>query len=190
MDDEAQAKAGGKEEKRSAPRRANGIVAALLVLFFLCAHGLMGSLSLAFPLTNHFTWLVWAATAFVVVHIVLSAIVTREKLFNPEKPPTTQKKLKIGLRWATGILIAAMVCMHVGSVVLYGDSVIQSTSVGKVSLLALIALIAVHVCTGAKSLVRDLGASKEQKEKLKTPLRLVICLVAAALFVAVLVFAS
>ena len=190
MDDGSQAQAGVKEEERSAPRRANGIVAAVLVVFFLCAHSLLGSLSLALPLSNHFAWLVWAVTAVIIVHIVLSAVVTREKLSNPEKPPTTKKKLKMGLRWATGILIAVLVCVHAGSVVLFGSSAVQSTQVGKASVIALIVLVAVHVCTGVKSLVRDLGASKEQKDKLKTPMRLAVCLFAVILLALVLVFSS
>ena len=180
----------GKEEKeRSKARRANGFVAGLLVLFFFCAHGLLGSLSLAFPLINHFAWVVWAGTALIVVHVVLSAFTTREKLTKADKPPTAKKKLKIALRWATGILIAITACAHIGSVMLFGGSAVESTQVGKIAVLAVIALLALHVCLGVKSLVRDLGASKEQKDSLKTPLRLVICLIAAAFFVIVLVCA-
>lgn len=190
MDDESRAQTSGNTDQRSALRRANGVVAAILVVFFLCVHSLLATLSFVLPLTNHFSWLVWAASAAIVIHIVLSAIVTREKLSNPEKPPSTKKKLKMGLRWATGILIAVLVCVHAASVVLFGSSAVRSTAVGKASVLALIVLVAVHVCAGVKSLVRDLGASKEQKDKLKTPLRLAIGFFAAILFVLAVALSS
>lgn len=177
---------GESEKKRSLPRRANGFVAGFLVVFFFLAHSLLGSLSLVAPISNNFAWIAWIGTSVVAVHVVLSVLTTREKLTQADKEPTLKKKLKIAARWATGLAIAAVAGLHITSIVLYGDSAVQSTQVGNVAVLVLVVLLAVHVFLGIKSLVRDLGASKEQKDQLKTPLRVAVCLVAAVYFATVL----
>lgn len=176
-------------EKRSKARRANGYVAAILVVFFMCAHILLGSLSFAIPISNKFAWIVWIGTGLVLIHMCLSIVTTREKLSNPEKPADTRKKMKIVLRWMTGILIAIGIGVHIASVELYGESAFQATPMGKIAMLALLVTLAVHITLNAKSLIRDIGGSKEQKDRLKTPLRIAVCALALVFFIVVAVYA-
>lgn len=175
-------------EKRSTARRANGYVATVLVVFFMCAHILLGSLSLVTPIDNRFAWVVWIGSAVILVHICLSIATTREKLSNTDKPANPSKKRKIALRWITGILVAVAAGMHIVSVELYGESAIQASPLGWASVLALIVILTVHITLNIKSLIRDVGGSKELKERLRTPLRIAICLLAAAFFIIVVIF--
>ena len=74
--------------QRSLARRANGVVTALLVAFFLGAHGLLGSASAIVALDSSLSWIAWIATAAIAVHVCLNVRVTIEKLSDPEKPPS------------------------------------------------------------------------------------------------------
>ena len=175
------------EGKRSRARVANGIVAGILVVFFFAIHGFMGSLSTLLPISTHLSWIAWIFTALIVVHIALDVRVTYEKLNNPEKPPTPEKIRKIALRWATGVLLGIAVCVHVWIMVTLGSEAARTTPTGVASIIALIVLLAAHVCLCVKSLVRDLGASKELKDRLTVPLRCAICLIAGVFCIIALV---
>ena len=99
--------------QRSLARRANGVVTALLVAFFLGAHGLLGSASAIVALDSSLSWIAWIGTAAIAVHVCLNVRVTVEKLSDPEKPPSAHKKAKIAL----GIVIAVIIVIIVAFVV-------------------------------------------------------------------------
>lgn len=169
------------QKQRSRARRANGIVAGLLAVFFLGAHGLLGSIVALIPLDSTLSWIAWIGTAAIAVHVGLNVRVTIEKLSDPEKPPSTRKKAKIALRWATGIVLVLAIGLHVASMCTQGADAAQSTLPGVAITIALIIAIAIHVCLCMKSLIRDLGGSKELKDRITPFARVTLCVYACLL---------
>lgn len=155
--------------KRSKARFANGVVSAAIVVFFL-AHATLGSLSALVGLTSPFTFLVWVGVCAIGVHIVISVFTSREQLNDPERPPSPRKKRHLALKWATGGLLAAVAAAHIVTMRLYGAEAMQSSATGTVLIVALAIVLAVHLCVGSKSLLRDLGI----ESRYKTAFRVVV----------------
>ena len=164
--------------KRSLSRFVNGIVSAIIVCFF-AAHGLIGSFASVFSFTSALRWVVWVGVALVALHVLLSALTSYLQMTDAEFPPSARKKRHLVLKWATGILLALMVVAHITCMRVSGALVPVLSAV--VTALVAVAL-AVHVWVGAKSLLKDIGAGTA----LMTPLRVVMCALAAVFAVTAL----
>lgn len=160
--------------KRSNMRFANGVVSGLIVCFFL-VHGLLGSFAFALPSAHPLLWVVWVGVGFVVLHIVLSAVTSYQQLTDREFPPSARKKRHLALKWATGGLLAASIVVHIACMRVPA-LVIAAPFLPKLSTVVLSAVLAWHICVGMKSLLKDVSLSKQ----LMTPLRVLVCMLAAA----------
>ena len=168
-------------------RRVNALLAAVITLFFLI-HGALGCLLLLFPGFPH-EWavIVWIGAALVGLHVVLSVITTLRMLTDTERPPSQRKKRHQVLKWVTGIVLLVCVILHL--VLFRGqeppiDS-LQANLVAAILMILLVVSLGVHICTGIKSLTRDLDLPKA----IRTPLRLATVLLALCLGAALLIAA-
>ena len=167
--------------QRSLARRTNGVVTDLLVAFFLGAHGLLGSASAIVALDSSLSWIAWIGTAAIAVHVCLNVRVTIEKLSDPEKPPSAHKKMKIAFRWATGVVLAVAIGLLIILVRTHGACAAWATPPAVAATVVLIAALSAHVFLCLKSLIRDLGGSKELKDKVTPLVRAVLCAFACLL---------
>lgn len=167
--------------KRSNMRLANGVVSAAIVCFFLI-HGLLGSFAFALPSAHPFLWVVWIGVGFVVLHIGLSVVTSYQQLTDPEFPPSSRKKRHLALKWATGVLMACSIVAHIACARI--PSLVAAVPfLPKLATVVLSAVLAWHICVGMKSLLKDVGLGK----KLITPLRVIVCALAAVLIVMTLI---
>ena len=158
---------------RSKARLANGIIAAIIVVFFL-AHGALGCTALVFGHMSSLVWIVWIFMALVVVHVVVSVVTSREQLTDAENPPSPRKKRHLALKWATGAGLAACVAAHV---------LLKDAFSARAVIVGVAVTLAIHLCVGSKSLLADLNISR----RFQTPFRIVVCAFAAMFVAAVFV---
>lgn len=152
--------------KRSISRLVNGIVSAVLVVFFL-AHGVLGGVSLVSGVEGTLTWLVWVGVALVVVHVMASVVTSREQLADEQRPPSARKKRHLALKWTTGVLLALCAAAHV---------IFKDALAGRVAMVLVAVALAVHACVGAKSLLKDVGVDR----RYKMAFRVVVCIFVVA----------
>lgn len=162
--------------KGSKTRNANGVISAVLVVFFL-AHGVVGSLAILFGYMSPLVWLVWVGVALVVVHVVVSIVTSWDQLTDAEFPPSDRKKRHLALKWATGIALAVCVAFHV---------VCDGAMAARVAIVAVAVLLAAHACVGSKSLLKDLNIDR----RYKGAFRIAVCVFAVAYVVAALASAA
>ena len=153
--------------RSSKTRRFNGAVSAVITVFFL-VHAALGSLSVMMGFISPLAGLVWVGVVLIIVHIVASIITSWEQLGDIEYPPSPRKKRHLALKWVTGGLLAAAAIAHI----VVPGSVAASTAV----IVAVCIVLAVHLCVGSKSLLKDLGLDTQGK----TAFRIVVCAFAAA----------
>lgn len=165
-------KMGGAVNKRSKMRLANGIVAVLIVCFFM-VHAFLGSFAPVFAFTSPLRWVVWVGIGFVVLHVVLSIATSYEQMTDVEFPPSARKKRHLVLKWVTGVALAAAVVLHIACMRAPGVFA-EVPFVPRLATVVLAAVLAWHVCVGMKSMLRDVGLSK----KLMGPLRVLVCVLA------------
>ena len=158
--------------KSSKARVVNGVIAALITVIFL-VHGTMGSLSALFGFSGAFAWVVWGAVILAGLHVAASLVTSAQQLTDREFPPSRRKKAHLALKWATGVLLAIVAIAHI--------VLPKSSTVAAGVIVAVSVVLAVHVCVGSKSLLKDLGLGR----RYKWPLRIVVCLF-TALFVLVM----
>ncbi|MGN0060628.1 MAG: hypothetical protein ACI362_09125 [Coriobacteriales bacterium] len=148
-------------------RLVNAGVAALLVVAFL-GHALFVSAAGVDAASRAPYPLLYCLLALVAVHIALSVATTVLMWNDTVRPPSEKKKRHQVLKWVTGTVVLAVLCVHVvhpaaAPVVTWTASAV------------LLAAFVWHGWTGMKSLARDLRVPG----KAKVPLR--IALVALAL---------
>ena len=129
----------------------------------------------AVGLMSPFASLIWIGVGLICVHIVASIVTSREQLGDTERPPSGRKKRHLALKWATGALLGAAAAVHI--------ILPKSSELATVCIVALCVVLAVHLCVGSKSLLRDLGLSA----RLKIAFRIIVCAIAAAAAIAVIV---
>lgn len=172
------------QRPRSLARRINGIVSACIVVLFL-AHGILGGISALTDFSSPLTWLVWVGVAFVVVHVVLSIVTSRQQLTDTVRPPSEAKRRHLLLKWVTGILLAVLVVIHIVVMRVVGPDTVQSTVTGVVLIIVLVVVLATHIGLGSKSLLKDLNVDR----KWRNAFRVAVCVVAAVIGTLVLVAA-
>lgn len=167
-----------QHRSRSLARAVNGWAAACLGLLFT-AHVLLGAaLQLAPEMPSSLVWAVWAGVGVAIVHIVLSARTTYTMFKDTERPASSKKKAHQKLKWMTGVLLAAAVVVH--------QFTLNAASADSWGLLAMVfaaAMLSVHLCTGVKSLTRDMNIPSAAR----TPIKLfsIVCFcIACALLIA------
>lgn len=159
--------------KGSKARFVNGIISALIVVFF-AVHGILGSLAGLIGFKSSFSFLAWAGVAFVAMHVMACIVTSYQQLTDTVRPPSVQKKRHLVLKWITGIPLACTVAIHIVSIRLYGAGFVF-TAQGAVLTIVLALLLAWHMCVGAKSLLKDLNIDR----KYRTVFRVCACCLAA-----------
>lgn len=160
---------------QSKSRFVNGVISAFIVCFFL-VHGLLGSLVGVLPIKTAGAWAAWIGVAVVVAHVVVSIVTSYQQMTDEQFPPSARKKRHLVLKWCTGILLATIVCAHIVYTRATGAAADVSPALPAVVIVILSAVLAWHICVGAKSLLKDIGLDKG----LMTPLRVVVCILAVA----------
>lgn len=140
-------------------RRANGIVALLLLVAF-AAHAVMGVLFCWGVVSGEASWIVWAGVCVVVLHVMLSICTTRQMLHDEERLPSAKKKTHQAKKWVSGIAVGAIAVAH--ALLACGNAAWII-----VALLLDVAL-ATHICISAKSLVKDLGLTSGLRYAIRT----------------------
>ncbi len=148
-------------------RLVNAGVAALLVVAFL-GHALFASAAGVDAASRAPYPLLYCLLALVAVHIALSVATTVLMWNDSVRPPSEKKKRHQVLKWVTGAVVLAVLCVHVAHPAVVPAVTWAASAV-------LLAAFVWHGWTGMKSLARDLRVSG----KAKVPLR--IALVALAL---------
>ena len=166
-----------KPYKKDPIRRANAIVAALLAAFFLVHAGLAAAKICGVNLGETFKFTVWIGVGIVVLHVILSLRTTQTMFADTERPPSTKKKQHQMLKWLTGGVLLVAVLFHFPS----GEGAPTAYSM---ALIITVAALIWQICTGVKSLTRDLGISNTWR----TAVRVVAC-AAAVVIVAALIAA-
>ena len=152
-------------------RGANGVVSAVIVVFFL-AHGVLGAVAGLTGFMSPYAQAVWLGVALVGVHVMASIATSVQQLTDTQRPPSARKKRHLALKWVTGLALGVLALAHV--------AMPKSSLAASVVIVVLSAALAVHVSVGAKSLLKDLGIDR----RYMSALRIVVCVVAAALVVA------
>lgn len=181
-----------REYPRSRVRAANAWLAAALGLLF-SVHLLLGAVLVLWPgMPSSLAWVLWVGAAGVAVHVALSAATTYTMFTDEERPASARKRAHQKLKWLTGVLLLAAVGLHqltLSGVVGAGEtaapySLVEGSSVlagaastlasgelaglfGAAAMIAAGALLAVHLCTGAKSLTRDLDLPAAARTPIK-----------------------
>ena len=146
-------------------RKANGILALVIAILF-AAHAALGALSQHVDIPHALAPLVWVGVALAVAHIVMCLFTSRSMLTDTVRPPSDKKKRHLALKWVTGAALVAAVVAHI---------IIGTETSGKVAVVAVAVFLALHVCTGMKSLLKDLGWPRS----LRDPLRVACCIILA-----------
>ena len=152
--------------KRPTARFVNGVLAALITVLFL-VHGSLGSLSVLGCFSGSLSWLVWGAVILACIHVVASIVTSYQQLTDAEFPPSPRKRRHLALKWATGGLLAAVALAHI--------MLPPSTTLAALVIVAVSIVLAVHLCVGSKSLLKDLGIDR----RYKMAFRVVMCVFAA-----------
>ena len=105
------------------------------------------------------------------VKALISVFTSREQLTDVERPPSARKKRHLALKWATGGLLLAAAAVHVVVMRTWGAAAAQSTATGAVLTIVLATVLAIHLCVGSKSVLKDLGIDR----RYMTPFRVVVC---------------
>ena len=159
---------------RPTARFVNGVIAALITVAFL-VHGALGSLSVAVGLPTSLAWLVWGAVILAIVHVAVSIVTSNQQLTDAERPPSARKKRHLALKWATGGLLGVAAVVHI---------VLPKSSTSAAFVIVVVSvLLAIHLCVGSKSLLKDL----EIDRRYKTAFRIVVCVLAAVFACAMLI---
>ena len=151
--------------KQSKARFVNGVIAALAMCLF-AAHAILGVVSAFVPVTRTFAPAVWVGMLLVALHVVVSVVTSRQQLLDREHPPSARKKRHLALKWATGIVLIAVVAAHVACVETLGADAAQVTFTGLAAVIALCAVTAAHLWVGSKSLLKDLGFDTRHRNAL------------------------
>lgn len=164
-------------------RFANGVVSAIIVVFFI-VHAFVGSfVTIAGVVVS--AWAVWVGVVLIGVHVALSIVTSKQQLTDVERPPSPRKKRHLALKWVTGGALAAIACAHIVMMRVWGPWFLPSRIVGALVIVALAVALAVHMCVGSRSLLKDL----EIDRRFKTAFRVVVCACAAIVSVMALVSA-
>lgn len=166
----------------SPARRANGIVSAAIVVFF-CAHGILGCVALLSGFTSPFTWIIWFGVALIGVHVILSVVTSYQQLTDTVRPPSRQKRRHLLWKWLTGGLLLVCAGAHIAAAWVLGPHASQTTVTGALLTAAVAIVLAVHLCFGAKSLLKDLWLDR----RYRTAFRVVVIVFAAVFAIIALV---
>ena len=157
-----------REYKHSPVRVANGWLAAALSLLF-CAHVVLGAVLMLWPgMPTRLVWVVWVGAAAAAVHVALSAATTYTMFTDTTRPASQRKRSHQKLKWLTGALLAAAVAAHQLSLNMLAP--VPASAAAPLSCLAMASaaiFLTIHLCTGVKSLTRDIGLSATARTSFK-----------------------
>ncbi|MGN0073427.1 MAG: hypothetical protein ACI36W_06520 [Coriobacteriales bacterium] len=147
-----------RKHPRSPLRVANAWVAVVISLLF-CVHLLLGAVFMLWPeMPTHFVWVVWLGVGTAALHVLMSAATTYTMFTDAVRPASQRKKSHQKLKWLTGTLLAAAVAAHQLSLGVLDPATAQDAEPVLCLLMACAAVcLCVHLCTGVKSLTRDIG---------------------------------
>ena len=147
-------------------RLFNAVVALAIAVFFLVHSGLGTASFFVDGLVNSVPWLVWGMLGVVGVHVIASVAATVLMLTDKERPPSARKKRHFVLKWATGVLLALVIAVHLCCVVFPGSFSFGPDQL-RIPFLLLLAVLAWHVGIATKSLARDLGIGKKTRDVMR-----------------------
>ncbi|MDO4290996.1 MAG: hypothetical protein Q4C41_07195 [Eggerthellaceae bacterium] len=166
---------------KSKTRAVNGAVSACIAVFFV-VHASIGSVMGFVPLSTNFAWAVWLGVGLAAAHVVLCVATSVQQLTDAVRPPSIHKKRHLALKWATGAALFAVAAAHVVVARTAGAHDMLADISGVAVIVALATALAVHLCVGSKSLLKDLNISRSYR----TAVRAAACAFAVVFAVAAL----
>lgn len=154
-------------------RLLNALVASAIAVFFLAHSTLGAALLFVKGLVNSVPWLVWIMFGAVGAHVLACVGATCLMLTDTERPPSSRKKRHFVLKWATGVVLAATIAVHLFCILCPGSLPVFPNQI-KASFLLLLAALAWHVGIATKSLARDLGIWKRTRDIMRAAYVLVV----------------
>lgn len=161
--------------RRSRSRLVNGVLAAVIVVFFL-VHGTLGSIKPFAGLGDAPTILMWCAVGIAVAHVVMSVVTSYQQLSDTVDPPSQKKRRHLALKWVTGAILVVAVVIHCTGLVVADP---HTAPLSAIVVVILAIALGAHLCVGAKSLLKDI----QMDRRLRTPFRVVVCAFAALFIV-------
>lgn len=156
-------------------RLPNGVISGIILCFFVF-HAALGVAWRFGMITGSFALAIWLGVILMGLHMVMSIATSYSMVTDTVRPPSAQKKRHLVLKWVTGGIVVAVAIAHISLVRTQGGG-IDAGMAAMLTMLVLLAALAVHGYTGVKSLTRDLGINK----KWRLPLRIAIIAVCAAI---------
>lgn len=153
-------------------RKINAFVAMLLTIFFI-THELLGMLWSYSAVGKTLAFLVWAGAFMALVHVLFCVATSRSMLNDTKRPPSIKKKRHLLLKWATGSAVLVTASFHA----LQTEMPLLLFFAGMFTA----AFLAVHVCTGAKSMLKDLRLSAKMRMPFKAAVIAATCAICFAL---------
>ena len=143
----------------------------------LAVHAVGNSLRLGSIDAPSLVLLAWAGVALGVVHVLLCVLTSHAMLTDEVRPPSAQKRRHLALKWVTGALVALAAGVHiaVSKGVLW-----PGLASSRLLLVTVAAALGVHLWTGVRSLLKDVGLPTSWKQALRAVVALVtlaLCLV-------------
>lgn len=159
-------------------RTPNGALSALITIFFLC-HAALGTAWQLGLLSDSAAFIVWVGVAAIILHMVLSLATSYSMLTDQVRPPSAQKRRHLLLKWVTGGAIAVLAATHIAAIATQGAGANSGWEASALMVAVLVAL-AVHGCTGAKSLLKDMGIARRRIMPLRIAIIVVSCIIGIA----------
>lgn len=153
-------------------RKINAGIAAALTVFFI-AHELLGMLWSYSAVEQKLAFLVWIGVAVAAIHVLLCLATSKSMLGDEKRPPSAKKKRHLALKWVTGGVVLAAAALHAMQ--------IQVPLLLFCTGMCTAAFLAVHVCTGVKSLTRDLNMPSTARTPFKVIVIAATCAICGAL---------
>ena len=157
-------------------RKANGIV-SLCLLAALSVHAVVNCLRFGGLHMPSLALLAWASVAATVLHVGLCVATSNAMLTDTERPPSQKKRRHLVIKWITGGLVLAVAGVHIAASQGVLGTAAQS---GRWLLVGLVVALAIHLWTGARSFLSDLGLPRSWKPAVRALVVLGACALAAA----------
>ncbi len=167
-------------KRRSTARTVNGIVSAVILCLFL-VHAVLGTFSSPLSFSAVASYVLWLGMALVGVHVVASIATSYEQLTDTVRPPSRKKRQHLLLKWVTGIVLLAVVLLHILRVRELDLASAVYSPLGTAVAIALVAALAVHAWTGSKSLLKDLNIDRKYRSVLRAGVAILAMVLACLL---------
>jgi len=167
------------ENTHSIPRRINAYIALTLIVL-LIIHAALGTLGVALQWRGTLEAIIWIGVVFIGLHILLCICTTYTMFTDKVRPASSRKKRHQIIKWISGGIVLCTLVLHLCKTPL---DVFAPTIAGGFLAAVLMVFLAWHSVVGVKSLTHDL----RQSISMRTPMRVIIIVLAAIISIAMMI---